>query len=190
MDSKLIAGIVVVAVVVIGALFVVGSFNSLTAKSLDVDNQWSKVQTVYQERFDLVPNIAATVKSETAKETALLEDLAAARANYLNAKTEDGKVAASSQLDSAVFKFLALSESYPDLQYSKGYQDLRTVLEGQENRVRVERNRFNDAVRDYNGAVRSVPTNLVAGAFGFKERQFFSASAGAENAPDAGKLLN
>jgi len=184
-----IVGIILLAVVFVAATAIL-SYNNLTNLSLKSDLAWSKVETVYQERFDLIPNIAATVKSETGAETSLLRDLADARSNYMNAKTVDDKVAASNQLDASFAKVLLLTENYPNLQFSKGYQDLRVTISGQENRIRVERNNYNEAVTEYNLAVRSFPSNLYAMLFGFKERQTFKSVSGAETAPDMAKILN
>ncbi len=189
MENKMISLIcigIVAFFILIGIIGTVMTYNNMTSLSQECDSQWSKVETVYQERMDLIPNIVATVSSEVKTETTLLSNLANARANYLNSKNTNDKVLAAQEVDRTLFKVIALTENYPNLQFSKGYQELRIVLEGQENRVRVERNRFNDMVKQYNIEIKIFPNNMFAGTFGFKEKQYFKATAGAEIVPKVG----
>lgn len=189
MDKKSILFLVlaiVVLVSIIGVITVMMTYNKMMGLLQECHSQWAKVETVYQERLDLIPNIVATVSSETKTEVTLLTNLANARANYINAKDSDGKILAAQQVNGFIAKVLLLHENYPNLKFSKGYAELRTVLEGQENRIRVERNRYNDAVKNYNIAIKSYPDKFLADMFGFKEKIYFQAEEGAEKVPKVG----
>ncbi|MBI5228364.1 LemA family protein [Candidatus Micrarchaeota archaeon] len=168
------------------ALFAIGMYNNLQNLSLEADNAWAKVQTTYQERFDLIPRIVQSVVAQTDAEKEVLKNIADARARYIGGTTTDQKVAAAQQLDRAVTTFfpIVLQENYPNIKFAEAFKDFRTVYEGQENRIRVERNRYNDAVTEYNKAIKTFPGNVFAGMFGFKEKQLFEAATGAEKAPD------
>ena len=190
MDTKkgnmmIIAG-AIFGIIVLFGLWIFLTYNSIVGLKLETDNAWAKVQAVYQERFDLIPRIVASVNAQTQQEKDLLKHIADARTRYINGQTDDEKVAAANDLDNsirAVFP-VVLQENYPNVQFAQAFSDFRTVYEGQENRVRVERNRYNDAATEFNKAISFVPGNIVAGMFGFKPRELFKANAGAENAPD------
>ena len=172
--------------VVLGILFTIMQYNSIQSLNLEVDNAWSKVETVYQERFDLIPRIVQSVVAQTEAETEILKNLADARARYLSARNTDEKVAASADFDNAISTVfpIVLQENYPNIKFAEAFKDFRTTYEGQENRVRVERNRYNDAVTEYNKVIKTFPGNFFASLFGFKERKLFEAAAGTEKAPD------
>jgi len=165
-------------------LFVVGgTYNSLVAKSAAVDAQWAQVETQYQRRVDLIPNLVETTKGFFQQEQDVVRLVTDARANYVGARTVDDKVAAAGQLESALARLLVVMEAYPQLKSDAAVLKLMDEISGTENRVSVERRRFNEAVRDYNMAIKTFPTNFIAGMFGFTERKYFTAQQGAENAP-------
>lgn len=172
-----------VAIVVVLALYVGGVYNGLVKLSEAINGQWAQVETQYQRRFDLIPNLVNATKGILTQEQKVFSDIAAARTQYTGAKTVQEKVTAANQVESAFGRLLAIVENYPLLRSSETIQTLMVQLEGTENRVSVERGRFNDQVRDYNTTVKRFPSNLVAGIFGFDEREYFESQEGTENAP-------
>ena len=184
-STMIIVG-VIVGIIILLALFGIMMYNNIQSLNLGVDNAWAKVQTVYQERFDLIPRIVASVTAQTKEEKELLEHIADARTRYINGQGPDDKIAAANDLDKSLKTYfpIVLQENYPNVQFAQAFKDFRTVYEGQENRIRVERNRYNDAATGYNTAIKTFPGNVFAGMFGFKERRLFEATAGAENAPN------
>lgn len=171
------------AVVVVVLLYGWSAYNGFVSKNEAVDNQWAQVETQYQRRFDLIPNLVESVKGIMAQERTVFDALAEARTRYAGAGTVDEKAAAATQVEGALARLLVVVENYPQLRSSEAVTNLMTQLEGTENRVSVERKRFNDAVQVLNVSVKRFPGNLVAGIFGFGERTYFEAAAGAENAP-------
>lgn len=189
-------GIVVVLlfVVVVIGLAVAGSYNRLVGSQQNVDSKWGDVQTQYQRRSDLVGNLVRTVTGAANFEKSTLTEVTNARASVGRVQIDASKAptdaaqlqqfqAAQGQLSSALARLLVVSERYPDLKATKGFQDLQVQLEGIENRIAVSRRNFNEAVQSYNTSVRSFPTNLYAGMFGFTPRPYFSADVGAEKVP-------
>jgi LemA protein len=183
----LLLGIVVV-------LAAIGSYNRLVGLSQGTDSQWAQVQNVYQRRADLIPNLVQTVSGSANFEKSTLEEITAARASVGQVKidpnsapTDPAKLAefekAQSALTSALSRLLVVSERYPDLKASAGFLELQSQLEGTENRISVERERFNTAVQSYNTAIKSFPALLYAGHFGFTAKPYFAAVAGAEKPP-------
>ncbi len=173
--------IAVVAIIIVG--YGIVSYNGLVTKSEAVDKQWSQVETQYQRRLDLIPNLVASVKGAMAQEQKVFNDIATARTQYAGAKTVDEKAAAASQVEGSLARLLVVMENYPTLKSLDTVQTLMAQLEGTENRVSVERGRFNDDVRTFNVSVKTFPTNLWAKIFGFGERAYFEALDGAEVAP-------
>lgn len=171
----------VVALVLFG--FFGGTYNNLNAKSKQVDGQWAQVEAQYQRRFDLIPNLVETVQGIFNQEQEVFTALADARARYSGAPTPEQRAEAANQVEGALSRLLVIVENYPELRSNESVMRLMDELAGTENRVSVERMRYNDVVRDYNTTVSSFPTNILAGMFGFKERTYFEAQAGAENAP-------
>lgn len=170
-------------IVVIGVVAVVGFYNGLVTKTQAIDNQWAQVETQYQRRFDLVPNLVNSVKGIFEQEQKVFGDIAEARTRYAGAATVDEKAQAAGGLESALGRLLVILENYPELRSSEAVQQLMDDLAGTENRVAVERRRFNDLVKDYNTTIKRVPGNLIAPMFGFSERAYFEATEGAEKAP-------
>ncbi len=185
---------ILAAIAVALVLFVSGQYNGLVNRSQAVDAQWAQVQNVYQRRADLVPNLVATVSGAANFEKSTLTEITEARAsvgkvqiNSGTAPTDPAQLAAfdraQGQLTSALSRLLVVAENYPSLKATANFQELQAQLEGTENRISVERGRFNDLARDYNAAIKRVPAVFFAGIMGFKEKAYFTAAAGAENAP-------
>lgn len=177
--SYIIALIIVVLVII----YVWSGYNRFVTANEAVDAQWKQVEVQYQRRLDLIPNLIETVKGITKQEQDVFLKLADARANYVNAKSVDDKVRAATRVESAFSGIFALAENYPQLRSSEAFTTLMAQLEGTENRVSVERGRFNDMVQSINTMVKRFPANILAKLFGFSERQYFNAAAGAQNAP-------
>jgi LemA protein len=183
-----------VALVAVGVLSLTGIYNGLVNRAQAVDAQWAQVQNVYQRRADLVPNLVATVAGAANFEKTTLAEVTAARAsvgkvqlNPNSAPTDAAQLAAfeqaQGQLSSALSRLLVVVERYPDLKATAGFRDLQAQLEGTENRISVERGRFNELARDYNAAIKRVPAVFLAGLFGFKDKAYFAATPGAEKPP-------
>ena len=175
--------LVIIAVLAVLVIWGFSSYNSLVTLNESVDAQWAKVEKQYQRRFDLIPNLVNSVKGILTQEQKIFGDIAEARTRYSGATSANDKAAAASQVESAFGRLLVIMENYPQLQSSANVQDLMTQLEGTENRISVERTRFNDMVRDYNVSVKRFPRNVLAGLFGFGERAYFEAAKGSETAP-------
>jgi len=174
---------IVLGIVVLAIIYVWSSYNSLVSLNEGADAQWAKVETQYQRRLDLIPNLVNSVKGVLTQEQKVFEDIAAARAQYSGATTPNDKALAANQIESSLGRLIAIVESYPTLQSSSNVRDLMTSLEGTENRVSVERTRYNDFIRDYNLSIKRFPSSVSALIFGFKERAYFEAAKGAEVAP-------
>jgi LemA protein len=169
------------------------TYNNLVGKDEGVKQAWSDVQSQYQRRADLIPNLVNTVKGAANFEQETLEAVvnARARATSINVSAEDVAdpekmqqfMEAQQQLSGALGRLLVVSENYPELRATEAFRDLQVQLEGTENRINQARDQYNDVVRDFNTDVRSFPANLFAGVFGFRARTPFEAQAGAEQAP-------
>lgn len=168
------------------------NYNSLVTKEQNVDEAWSNVENQYQRRADLIPNLVNTVKGYANHESATLEKVTEARAKVgsisINAENLDEATLqkyqqAQGELSQALKSLLAVSEAYPDLKANENFMNLQTQLESTENRISTERRRYTQAVKEYNTAIKSFPTVIYAGWFGFKEKPQFKAEAGAEKAP-------
>ena len=176
------AGIIIGAILLIG-LYIFSTYNSLVAADENVNNKWSQVQTVYERRADLVPNLVETVKGAANFETSTYLAVTEARTKWLNAQTLDQKVASANELDSAIARLLVTVENYPQLKATQNFQGLQDELANTENKIAVERQRYNDAVTVYNRQIRTFPANMIAGMFGFSKHIYFEASQGSEKAP-------
>src|ERR1700719_3044827 len=186
--------VIVLFIVFVIGLFFWGTYNRLVGLQQGVDAQWAQVQTVYQRRADLIPNLVQTVAGAANFEKSTLIAVTSARASVGRVQLDPNKAptdaaqleqfqAAQGQLSNALSRLLVVSERYPELRANENLQQLQAQLEGTENRISVERGNFNTAVQDYNTAVRRFPTNLFAGMFGFSPRPFFEATQGAERPP-------
>lgn len=180
MKKTLIIIIAVIALVILYGLF---TYNRFISGRENIDNQWAQVQTEFQRRFDLIPNLVESVKGVMKQEQTIFNAIAEARTHYSGAQTVNQKAVAATEVEGALGKLLAIMENYPELKSANNVQDLMVQLEGTENRISVERKRFNDFVRDFNLMVKRFPSNLFALMFGFSERSYFEAAAGAETVP-------
>src|SRR5229473_2373089 len=178
--------VLVVLVVIVLALFgqYVGVRNQLVAKDQAVKAAWSQVDIVLQRRADLIPNLVETVKGYAQQEVTVFGDIAKARSALLSAQTPAGKIAANGQLDGAIGRLLLIVENYPQLKSNENFLRLQDELAGTENRIAVERKRYNDALQDYNTYIQKFPTNIYAGWAGFKPNEaYFAASEGSRQVP-------
>lgn len=171
-----------------------GSYNKLVTLENNVNKKWADVQSVYQRRADLIPNLVSTVQGAANFEKSTLTEVTNARASVGQVKLDPTKAptdaaqleqfqAAQGQLSNALSRLLVVSENYPQLRATEAFQSLQAQLEGTENRISVERNNFNTAVQEYNTELQKFPTNMLNKMFGFKERPFFAAQPGSEKAP-------
>ncbi len=174
---------IILGIVAVVGLYSWGVYNSLVTASEAVDGQWAQVETQYQRRFDLIPNLVESVKGIFKQEKDVFGALAEARTRYAGAKTVSDKVAATNAVEASFGRLLAVIENYPQLRSADNVQTLMVQLEGTENRISVERSRFNDGVRDYNVRIKRFPARILASWFGFGAREYFEAAKGAENAP-------
>jgi len=182
------AFLAVVAVLVIIALVLGGIYvsrrNQMVTLNETVKSDWAQVDVVLQRRADLIPNLVETVKGFAAHEQTVFDDIAKARTQYMNAQTPTDKIATSNQLYGAELKVLALVETYPQLRSNENFLRLQDELAGTENRIAVERKRYDDAIQDYNTYIGLFPNNIVAGMAGFKRNDaYFAAPEAAREVP-------
>jgi len=187
--------IIIIIIVVIGFLtysWVKSSYNSMVTMSESVDKQWADVENVYQRRADLIPNLVSTVKGYASHEKETLEGVINARAKATSTTIDAGnlsaeKIAAFQQaqdgLSSALSKLMVVVERYPDLKANQNFLELQAQLEGTENRIAVERRKFNESARAYNTYIKLFPKNMLANMFGFDKKPYFKAQEGADTAP-------
>ena len=186
--------VILAFIAVVCGLALMGRYNSLVRSQQAVDSQWAQVQNVYQRRADLIPNLVNTVQGAANFEKSTLTEVTNARASVGRVQLDPTKAptdaaqleqfhAAQGQLSNALSRLLVVVERYPELKANQNFLTLQAQLEGTENRISVERNKFNEVVQSYNIQVRSFPTNLIAGMFGFAPRPYFTAQPGAERAP-------
>lgn len=185
-------------IIILSAVLILGGcgcsqYNGLVSQDETVKNAWNKVQSDYQRRADLIPNLVATVKGEANFERGTLTDVINARASATQMKVDPENLTpekiqefqqAQGNLSQALGRLMVVTEAYPNLRANDAFRGLQAQLEGTENRIKVARNDFNDAVQTYNTQVRRFPTNLFAGMMGFKQRVGFTADAGSDKAPE------
>src|SRR5690242_8918888 len=184
MGKGLIAVIIVVLIALLAFGQYVGVRNTLVAKNEAVKAAWSQVDIVLQRRADLIPNLVETVKGYAQQEQKVFGDIAKARSVLLSAGSPSEKIAANQQLDGALGRLLVIVENYPQLKSNENFMRLQDELAGTENRIAVERKRYNDTLQDYNTYVQKFPNNIYAGWGGFKPNEaYFTAEAGSREAP-------
>ncbi len=193
MRAGLLALAVAILIVLLGAGWVVSVNNELVARDQAVQAAWGQVQNVYQRRADLIPNLVETVKGFAAQERTVLEEVTRARASASGVQLTPQALSdpealrrfqeAQAQLGGALGRLLVVVERYPELKSNQNFLALQSQLEGTENRIAVERRRYNEAVREYNTAIRRYPAALVAAFRGFREKAYFAAAPGSEAAP-------
>lgn len=189
-SKKTIIAIIVVCVVIVA--WASSAYNSMVSVQEKATTALANVQSTYQRRADLIPNLVETVKGYAAHEKQTLEDVVAARSKATQITLDPEKMTpekmkefqqAQGELGSALGRLIAIQENYPDLKANENFRDLQVQLEGTENRINEARNSYNLAVQDYNVVIRSFPKNIFAGMFGFSQMTKFEAEAGAEKAP-------
>ena len=184
--------IITIVVIVLVALWGILSYNGLVEMDEKVSNQWANVETQYQRRSDLIPNLVNTVKGYAKHESQTLEAVMAARSQATQVKIDPSNCTpqqlaayqkAQGDVTTALGKLLAITENYPDLKANQNFLELQSQLEGTENRINVARKDFNDSAKEYNTSLRRFPRNIIASMFGFEKRNYFEAEVGAEKAP-------
>lgn len=184
--------IITIVVIVLVALWGILSYNGLVEMDEKVSNQWANVETQYQRRSDLIPNLVNTVKGYAKHESQTLEAVMAARSQATQVKIDPSNCTpqqlaayqkAQGDVTTALGKLLAITENYPDLKANQNFLELQSQLEGTENRINVARKDFNDSAKEYNTSLRRFPRNIIASMFGFEKRNYFEGEAGAEKAP-------
>lgn len=194
--STIITIVIVIAIffstIALTALWGITSYNGLVSMDEHVSGQWAQVETQYQRRADLIPNLVNTVKGYASHEQETLEGVIQARSQATQIKVDPSDLTpekladfqkAQGAVTSALGKLLAITENYPDLKANQNFLELQAQLEGTENRISVARRDFNNAAKNYNTAIRRFPKNILAGMFGFDKRAYFEAAEGAANAP-------
>ena len=185
MNKKLMWGFgIVLGIIVLIVLWYIGTYNSLIKLNEEVNNKWAQVETQYQRRVDLIPNLVSTVKGAANFEQSTLEDITRLRSQWQTAPDVNAKVQAANQIESALSKLLLVAENYPQLTATKNFQALQDELANTENKVAVERGRYNDAVRNFNARIKTFPSSIVARNLGYADKNYFNAKPGAENVPE------
>lgn len=193
MTKKRYTGYIIGGLLVVVGIFLIITYNTLVKKEVRMQTQWSEVQNAYQRRLDLIPNLINTVKGAAGFEQNVLTEIAAARSKAQSINIDSANVdaakfqeqsAAQNGLANASNKIIITIERYPELKGTESFLALQTDLLGTERRIKVARKDFNEAVRDYNSSVRSFPTSVVAGLFGFKAKDGFTADAGSDKATE------
>lgn len=192
LSKGVITLLVIAGIVIIAFLWVQKSYNRMVLQEEQVTTAWSQVENVYQRRADLIPNLVATVKGYASHEKETLEGVISARAKATQTTIDPTNMTAQSManfqqaqgaLSQALSKLMVVVERYPDLKANQNFLELQAQLEGTENRITVERQKFNETARIYNTTIRQFPKNMLAGMFGFERKEYFEANEGAESAP-------
>lgn len=178
-----ITGIVIVAIVLLIFFSIKGTYNSLVQLDEGVKGAWAQVENQLQRRYDLIPNYVETVKGYAKHEKEVFLKVTEARAKVGGATNIKDKIAANNEMSSALSRLLLVVERYPDLKANQNFIRLQDELAGTENRIAVERRRYNETVKTYNIKIRSFPTNIMAGMFGFGKAEFFKVAAAAKETP-------
>ncbi|MBO5823884.1 MAG: LemA family protein [Prevotella sp.] len=191
--KKRLGLIITLAIVAVIVIWGVSGYNGLVSMDEGVQNKWADVETQYQRRADLIPNLVNTVKGYAAHEKETLEGVVKARSEATSVKIDPENMTAEQMaqyqkaqngVSSALSKLLLVVEKYPDLKANQNFLELQSQLEGTENRITVARRDFNGAAKEYNTAIRKFPKNILAGMFGFEKKAYFEAQEGAEKAPE------
>ena len=176
-------GVIILVILVLLIGWTLSKYNMFVTQGEQITAQWAQVENQYQRRFDLIPNIVNTVKGVAKQEQAVFIAIAEARTRYSGATTPDQKAEAASQVESTLGRLLVIAENYPVLQSSQAYRDLIVSLEGTENRISVERMKYNNMVRVFDTNIKRFPTSIVASLFGVKEHAYFDVPKENQQAP-------
>lgn len=176
-------GLIIGGIVVLIIGWGIMSYNSLVSREAEVDSQWANVESKLQRRYDLVPNLVNSVKGSMKQEQEVFGNIADARAKMSGAKSVKEVSEASGEMESALSRLLVVMENYPELKSNENVNTLMTQLEGTENRISVERDRYNKSVKSYNVSIKRFPKSIIANMSGFDQKEYFEAEKGAEKAP-------
>ena len=185
--------VITIGIIAIAVMWCISGYNGLVSMDEGVQNKWADVETQYQRRADLIPNLVNTVKGYAAHEKETLESVVKARSEATSVKIDPSNMTAEQMaqyqnaqngVTSALSKLLLVVEKYPDLKANQNFQELQSQLEGTENRIAVARRDYNAVAKEYNTAVRKFPKNILAGMFGFEKKEYFEAQEGSEAAPE------
>ena len=192
--KKWLVPVLIIGAIILGIyLLFVGKYNTAVERQENAETAWSQVESAYQRRSDLIPNLVNTVRGAADFERGTLTDVIEARAQATSVNVDADNITqeqlqqfqqAQGQVSSALSRLLVTVERYPELKATQNFQQLQSQLEGTENRINVERNRFNEQVREYNTYIRKFPNNVIVGMYGFDEMPLFESDPGAETAPD------
>lgn len=186
-NKKMIVGLSVLAVVLLGVITIFSSFNNLSGSKNQVDKAWSQVEVTYQRRADLIPNLVAVAEQASVREQAILTAVVDARANAINATVVEGDASkleqAQGEVTSALSSLIAISEDYPELKSNENWLDLQAQIEGTENRIYVARADYNESAEKFNHKIVTLPSALWAKSFGFTKVDYFKATSGSDVAP-------
>ena len=189
---KIVKILAPIAIVLLFIVWIAGSYNNFVSQEENVNTAWSNVENQYQRRADLIPNLVNTVKGYAAHEKETLEGVIAARskatqmtvsADGLTPEKMQAYQKAQGEIGAALGRLMAISERYPDLKANENFKELQAQLEGTENRISVERRKFNQVAKEFNTVIRKFPKNLIANMFGFEKRPYFQAEEGTQKAP-------
>lgn len=183
MKKSSIGILVVIAIIIIIAMLI-SSYNGIVSKAEEVDNKFATIDTQLQRRADLIPNLVNTVKGYAKQEQEIINSVTEARAKLAGATTVSEKAEADGELTSALNRLMVVVENYPDLKSSQNFIQLSDELAGTENRIATARRDYNEAVKEYNLKIKKFPTNLMAGMFGYEQREYFEASEQSKEAPN------
>ena len=193
MSKTLKTILIIVGIVIVLAAMFVKPYNTMVQKDEEASKAWANVENAYQRRMDLIPNLVKTVQGAADYEKGTLTDVIEARAKATSVQIDPNNLteeaiakfqAAQDQLSSALSRLMVVVERYPELKANQNFLELQAQLEGTENRIAVERGKFNETVNDYNSYIRKFPNNIVAGLFNFDKKGYFKATEGADKAPD------
>ena len=176
--------LIIIAVVAVIAVYGFSTYNGLVTREAEVDNQWANVESKLQRRYDLVPNLVSSVEGSMQQEKEVFGDISEARSKMAGASTVKETQDASNEMETALSRLLVVMENYPELKSNENVKTLMTQLEGTENRISVERDRYNKAVKNYNVSIKKFPKSLIANMSGFDQKDYFEATEGAEKAPE------
>ncbi len=177
---------ILIAILVISFI---GTYNGLVSRREEVDAAWSQIDVQLQRRYDLIPNLVATVKEYAAHEEEVFASVAEARSKLAGAASISEMAEADAELSSALSRLLAIAEAYPELKANQNFINLQDELAGTENRIATARRDYNQTARSYNTSIRRFPTNIIAGMFGFESVDYFEASEAGRETPDVGELF-
>jgi LemA protein len=179
----LIIAVIIVIIIIVPVMYLKGTYNNLVTMDETVKGAWAQVENQLQRRYDLIPNYVETVKGYAAQERDVFIKVTEARSKVAGAGSVEGKIEANNQLSSALSRLLVVVENYPQLKSNTNFIRLQDELAGTENRIAVERRRYNETVKSYNIRIRRFPTNFIAGMFGFEKAVFFEVPAERQEAP-------